>query len=108
MATIKQKELCVDLTRIMQERDIQEGEVRVGTLEVNEAHEAYTFRELPRTKMNRNPRVFTGQVCNVTVDRHGRYKVHMHLIVLSKRTSISRLTGMLYDDLSNAKEVLGL
>lgn len=105
---IKHRDLCIDLTRFMQENDIQQGEVRVGTLEVTEPHEAYTFRELPRTKSTRNPRVFTGDVCNVTVDKHGKYRVHTHQIVLSPRTNLSRLASMLFNDLTKAKMALGL
>lgn len=109
MATrIKVKDLCVDLTRFMEGRDLQKGEVCVGTLEAIEEHEAYVFSEMPRQVVARNPQVYRGEVLNVTLDKRGRYKVHAHEIVLSKRLNASRLSSLIYKDLMSAKEALGL
>lgn len=106
--TFKTTDPGVDFTRIMQERDIQIGEVRVGTLKVLEPNEVYEFLETPRVVQARNPQVYKGEVLNVTLDKHGKYKVHTHEIVLSKRMNASRLSSLVYKDLMSAKEALGL
>lgn len=108
MAIIKKNDYCVDLTRYMQEREMKKGEVRMGTLEVVKENEEYAFRETRRQTVARNPQVYKGEVLNVTLDKQGKYKVHTHVIVLNKRMSVSRLTSLIYKDLENAKEALGL
>lgn len=108
MATRKFIDLCVGMTRYMQESEIKKGEVRMGTLEVVEPNEEYVFRETPRQTVARNPQVYKGEVLNVTLDKHGKYKVHTHEIVLSKRLNASRLSSLIYNDLMRAKEALGL
>ena len=80
----------------------------MGTLEVVKENEEYKFRESPRQTVARNPQVYKGEVLNVTLDKHGKYKVHTHEIVLSKRLNVSRLASLVYNDLKSAKEALGL
>ena len=101
-------DLDVMLTRYIQEHEMTKGEVRIGTLEVVKENEEYVFRESPRQTMARNQQVYKGEVLNVTLDKQGKYKVHTHVIVLSKRLSVSRLTSLIYKDLESAKEALGL
>lgn len=101
-------DLDVTLTRYMQESEIKKGEVRMGTLQVVEPNEEYEFRETPRQVQTRNPQVYKGEVLNVTLDKQGKYKVHTHTIVLSKRLNVSRLASLIYKDLMSAKEALGL
>lgn len=108
MAARKFIDLCVGMTRYMQESEIKKGEVRMGTLEVVEPNEEYVFRETPRQTVARNPQVYKGEVLNVTLDKHGKYKVHTHEIVLSTRLNASRLSSLIYNDLMSAKEALGL
>ena len=108
MATKKFIDLCVGMTRYMQESEIKKGEVRMGTLKVVEPNEEYEFRETPRQSMLRNPQVYKGTVLNVALNKRGQYRVNMHDIVLSKHLNVSRLSSLIYNDLIRAKETLGV
>lgn len=100
--------LCVDLKALTHDAHMEKGRGRIGMLTMTDRDERFEFCESRRRKDSRNPKVWTGDRLNVSLQPDGRYMITLRRLELSGSTDPLRIADEIFVELEQAKKELGL